>query len=432
MNVEEISAADLGQILEAERELVLKTQDNYRQLKQKFVELQERLHDVTQQNEVLLARQSNTEKLQQNFHILEQQSRALIQQASKITKDMIRYLLFRSTTLSELRESFKLELVEYERRLEEVDDQRQMLQAKNLKLEDMLREQRVESRKATEEWHDKERRLHAYFEEETAKSIAKLQTERAAKTSEASEHAEQYREEIRGLERSVSVVYRESMSARKMRQRFTGYKQHSQRQIACFIVKLRSSRKLNEVLLEGLQREASWKQDETRLLNDFEHSKKNMRQIYDKLEAEYTIMESRASDEAKPSRSVEAATDIEETAHLKKEATKRHENLEQKLEMERKRHKEELASSVARLEAETKSKQQLEDTIVTLKKKLTINPEAEKQLNYAAAQLLAKEEELKKTRAHYKELLKRMKVSLLNIERKYKKTQANFEKSIVF
>ncbi|CAJ0585909.1 unnamed protein product, partial [Mesorhabditis spiculigera] len=431
MNAEEISAADLGQILEAERELVLKTQDNYRQLKQKFVELQERLHEVTQQNEVLAAERQDRE---------------------------VKNELFRATTLSEVRESFKLELVEYERRLEEVDHQRQMLQAKNLKLEDMLREQRVESRKATEEWHDKERRLHAYFEEETAKSIAKLQTERAAKTSEASEHAEQYREEIRGLERrcrelsdrllSTNSKYEEELKReRRLRER----EQLAREEDASEIHRLQAAqseadrllhrkaeelqvlqKKLNEVLLEGLQREASWKQDETRLLNDFEHSKKNMRQIYDKLEAEYTIKESQALEQAKPSPRIETATDIEETAHLKKEATKRHENLEQKLELERKRHKEELASLVARLEAETKSKQQLDETIVTLKKKLIINPEAEKQLNYAAAQLLAKEDELKKTRAHYKELLKRMKASLLNIERKYKKTQANFEKSIVF
>ncbi|CAD6191731.1 unnamed protein product [Caenorhabditis auriculariae] len=99
---------ELNRILTVERELVLKTQENYRSLKGKYLELSEENELLKKELAILRQDYSEQGSFKENFVSLEAKSRHLIKQmaADNEAREM-RYEKFRTDTLSELQKVFR-------------------------------------------------------------------------------------------------------------------------------------------------------------------------------------------------------------------------------------------------------------------------------------------------------------------------------------
>uniref|UniRef100_A0A1I7WZ74 RAB6-interacting golgin n=1 Tax=Heterorhabditis bacteriophora TaxID=37862 RepID=A0A1I7WZ74_HETBA len=73
----------------------------------------------------------------------------------------------------------------------------------------------------------------------------------------------------------------------------------------------------------------------------------------------------------------------------------------------------------------------LEITVAELKKKLLTSPETVSEVIRLKEIVKSKDIEINRAREHYRELLKRMKSSLLNLEKRHRKTQEKLEASII-
>ncbi|CAJ0960139.1 unnamed protein product, partial [Mesorhabditis belari] len=455
---ETITARELNHIFEAERELVLKTQENYRQLKRRFFEVKEELLVVKEENNELKSRHGNSEKLERNFADLEKKSRDLIEKLEEEGKEReIKNEIFRTTKLEELRKVFQKELLEEEKRYGMIMEEKKILMEMNEKLEENLCRQKSVTRQSELDAREKEKRLRDHFVEETNKILKDLEREGPI-SSHDSQLVEGYRKEITVLEEKCREF---DEKLRESRQKYENYLESLNREmreermekekrgneckrltnslrIQKEMIRLKDGeieilqKKINSILKEKMERENENLQNEQRHSINSDRLGAEFAEKFSLLEGEclkknMTILNLR--DEITQNRQeIEGLLGKIEEKDKVAEKMKKNEFNSQK---QRQQFEAEMEKMRKNCENEKIRHEKMEETILILRNQFETSPETITRVKKLEKLLIEKEDTNKALRQHYRDLLKRMKQSLISLEKKHSRAQQKLANHIL-
>ncbi|KAF8363447.1 hypothetical protein PRIPAC_90370, partial [Pristionchus pacificus] len=441
---------ELNRILEVERQLVLRTQENYRILKERSVqlkgenkELRRRVERLTKECEELRARRRDDEEI-------EQKSREVIRQFDEDFRWREDRLARQEVdTVAELQRVFRKELGEREEELEREKGWREEAEAEVDRMAEEMRRAKEEERKRDKERREErnklERQMETVLREQDNSSgssreqikhyetllehhrtlILELEDKLLKLSQDSSRRESEYREEIREKEHRIREEREDKVKAEAVAARIsTEYTQYKDK-LARKDEKIEAlERKINELIVAKSALEMEILDRERKQLEENDQQKIHF-------ESRIAILEDnlhRRNEEY--NELAESLTELEDLRRSLRKSEERIQELEKEKEKRERKRREESEESHRvrhRMQSEVERAREERDAAerkcVQLKKRLETDPETVDEVARLKKKVRESEAELQGTREHYRDLLKRLKTSLHNLEIRHQRAQ---------
>ncbi|GMT15790.1 hypothetical protein PFISCL1PPCAC_7087, partial [Pristionchus fissidentatus] len=450
---------ELNRILEVERQLVLRTQENYKLLKEKSVmlsadnkELRKRVERLTIELDDLKARRRDEEEI-------EHKSREVIRAFDDDVRAREDRLARQDVdTVAELQRVFRKELSEREEELEREKGWRVEMEAEVDRMAEEMRRARDEERRRDKDRREDRNKLERHMEsmlreKETTDSgssrdqmkhyesllehhrtlILELEDKLLKVTQDSARRESEYREEIRDKDHRIREEREEKVKAEAVAARIsTEYSQFKEK-LARKQEKIDAlERKINELIvgksaleMEILDRERKQLEENDQMKLHFESRLASLESSFHARNEEYN----------------ELAESLGELEDLRRSLTESEEKIaelegeREKRERKRREESDESRRVKARLQSEIEKTRGERDTAerkcVELKKRLETDPETADEVVRLKKKVRDAEAELLGTREHYRDLLKRLKTSLRNLEIRHARAQEKLTSHIL-
>ncbi|GMR37162.1 hypothetical protein PMAYCL1PPCAC_07357, partial [Pristionchus mayeri] len=449
---------ELNRILEVERQLVLRTQENYRMLKERSVqlngenkELRKRVERLSRECDDLRGRRREEEEI-------EKKSREVIRQFDEDFHSREERLARQEVdTVAEIQRVFRKELTEREEELEKERRWREEAEEEGERMEEEMKRMREDERRRDKERREERSRLERQIEnvlreqENPAASgreqikhyesllehhrtlILELEDKVMKLTQESSSSENEYREEIREKEYRIREEREEKVKAEAVAARISTEYSQIKEKLARKEEKIESlERKINELIVAKSALEMEILDRERKELEEKDHQKVHFESRLASLEANF---HRRNEEYNELSESLSELEDLRRSLALSEEKTKELEKEKEKRERKRREESEESRRGRVRMENEVErarvERDAAEKKCVELKKRLESDPETVEEVTRLKKKVREAEAELQGTREHYRDLLKRLKTSLRNLEIRHQRAQEKLTSHIL-
>ncbi|CAI5441558.1 unnamed protein product [Caenorhabditis angaria] len=186
---------ELNRILMVERELVIKTQENYRNLKKQYLDLSKEYDQL---------RFSNSPRGRENIQQLEEKSEQILRNMQKDCEDReIRNERFKVETLEELQNVFRKELFEQNGQIEKLRNDRNDLVKENDELLTEIMDLKTEIDDMKRREKSKEAEMRKHFDEKLKTILDETQNKVSPRLEHYNNVISQLQEQIHSLESKI-------------------------------------------------------------------------------------------------------------------------------------------------------------------------------------------------------------------------------------
>ncbi|GMS84831.1 hypothetical protein PENTCL1PPCAC_7006, partial [Pristionchus entomophagus] len=449
---------ELNRILEVERQLVLRTQENYRILKERSVELNGENKELRRRVERLTNECEDLRQRRRDEEEIEQKSREVIRQFDEDFRAREERLARQEVdTVAELQRIFRKELAERDEALEKERGWREEAESQVDRMAEEMRRAREEERKRDKERRDERNKLERHIEtvlreqdnstgsgreqikhyetllEHHRTLILELEDKLLKITQDSSRRESEYREEIREKEHRIREEREDKVKAEAVAARIsTEYSQFKEK-LARKDEKIEAlERKINELIVAKSALEMDILDRERKQLEDNDQQKVQFESRLASLEANFHRRNEEYNELA------ESLSELEDLRRSLAQSEERIVELEvekEKREWKKREESEEIRRAKVRMESEMErargERDAAERKCMELKKRLETDPETMEEVARLKKKVRESEAELQGTREHYRDLLKRLKTSLRNLEIRHHRAQEKLTSHIL-
>ncbi|CAI4232976.1 unnamed protein product [Auanema sp. JU1783] len=442
---------EMNNLLKVERRLVLQSQKNYKSLKHKYIKVMEENSKIKTELNNIQSYANENQRLHGVIKELEKKSRDIVRNLSEDCNERKRQNMeFRANSLAEIQTVFRKEIDDQKNETKRIAQEKDDLIEENDKLLEAIRDLNSQLMKARRDLKQKEHEMSIELSTQLDKIVGQFNESRETELEKLSdsEIIEQQRARIFKLE--IALKDEESSKLKKLDElhcqiRETENKLSEERKKS-IKADAKADRAFNETI--GLRMVLEQKQTELDAIRSKLNSAMNSQmfmelQISEKerllemdqqdqsmmfqkrlMELEYLINERNCIIDELKQKLGEA--EIEKNKGYNQLQGENHEE-KWKLQAEKERliHNNKLSRV-------TDERNRLEETVAELKEKLKTTPETIAESTRLRKDLIEKELEIKTLRQYYRDLLKKMKNSLLLLEKRYKSAQRKLENSVCF
>ncbi|CAP35896.1 Protein CBG18445 [Caenorhabditis briggsae] len=444
---------ELNRILTVERELVLKTQENYRILKEKFLEISRENENLKIDRKKLLEGEESREKLQE----LETRSDELIKKMKQSNEEReVRYEKFKVDTIEELQNVYRKELQDQNQQIEKLREDRRDL----IKENDELLEKIVGLNTEIDDFKRKEKGKEVDMRMKFDQKLRELVLSNDKRTSPRFEHMEQLIEnlhlEIQRKEEIILEKNREysteisekNLEIEELKRSENSLKfqiQHLDSTILNLnhqIQKINSeSDQTSEINILKLKNDQFMKEN-LELELKFRHDEREFSRKLGQLELQFSVRisefeklcEQKDMEIEDLKSHLETSEKVQESLKMYERNLQIEEEHRERLEMEVKSLYEKLQKSGEEKEEFEKNlkleRDKLEISLVSMKKKLEMTPEAPENVEKLRKELRESERRRQSEKEKYQKIILELKDALKRLEKNYREAVGRLQETI--
>ncbi|UMM15968.1 hypothetical protein L5515_013183 [Caenorhabditis briggsae] len=381
---------ELNRILTVERELVLKTQENYRILKEKFLEISRENENLKIDRKKLLEGEESREKLQE----LETRSDELIKKMKQSNEEReVRYEKFKVDTIEELQNVYRKELQDQNQQIEKLREDRRDL----IKENDELLEKIVGLNTEIDDFKRKEKGKEVDMRMKFDQKLRELVLSNDKRTSPS-------------LNLQIQKINSESDQASEIN-----------------ILKLKN----DQFMKENLELELKFRYDE----REFSRKLGQLEQQFSVRISEFEKLCEQKDMEIEDLKShLETSEKVQESLKMYERNLQIEEEHRERLEMEVKSLYEKLQKSGEEKEEFEKNlkleRDKLEISLVSMKKKLEMTPEAPENVEKLRKELRESERRRQSEKEKYQKIILELKDALKRLEKNYRDAVGRLQETI--